>query len=1030
MKKRSKEKVNKFVKGSISILLAFLLSGVLSLGALLVEGSRYQEAKKQLEESSINSALSLLAYYDSDLESRFGLYGIDSETVSADVFLNYLLFNSDAMTDGVYSANNISQLYNVTSGTYELKYDLANYQVLKRQILEYEKYRAPLNVASEMLDIDKMLKELKENIEKAIPGLESMLDVCESVADIAEALKALYCLYKDVEQLQLMIKKGGEEDLGETINTWLGQGWEAVEGLFSDEEWPSYDPSYYQAFEAFKTAVNNKVQYMKNNPAPPEPGPKPTDDVAGLKRAYENTLANYEKAVLLKDILEEASDLSYYNENSIVDANTKIEDIIGDSITEDDLKKFNLTKNSTRNDLFVKLNAEIKAILGNGSEMQKFNEDEVQRVSGLLAGKITSLNGEVQSTYSAYDAANRKLQNWEAKKQKYDEYNQAISSYNTTINEKKTALSTVIGNVSKELGNYKSSLTDMTSAIDSANEALETINKVNNKDTSVDTDKAADIFTEIKSQILLVEEAKPDKGIQFLNEQKEKLNNLNVDSITASYNFDAEFTTGQLLDDNVYYMTKGAATLYCTEIAAVNLLQGMAEIIDIIKAMWGLIEIVQPLPYAHELGCVVELNDSTASILPSRINGGAGTTEVADSDDISEISAMLDEARDLLGSAYNSDINSVDPNNRLQEAELTAEISNRITRLSTNLASLTGSGDANNLFVNTNWLFVSTVFRLLNLIPTLIEIIEDLTFIGQRIEEAIQIIISSLGESLLINQYIVDEFPNRTTDKNDDNNNEEIKGWHGESRTWFPDNTKPVQTFSGAQVEYVIGGSTSEKTNQRQCFWSIFAIRALNNIFAVIGSDAMSIISACNIAAPLVFILWVYLESNLDMNLLLKDKEVPLIKTQIILSKAGLTNTWNSVKSAFKDIKKEDVGADELSFAAMKIDYVVEAISKNIPGLFKMKYKMKYKDYLWFFLFFTPNQTKVMRTADLIQMEMRYKDYYYDGKGLKFELQNLHTYVRCEAEGTFNSILPVISLSDNTLNGRGFKVRCVKYVGY
>ena len=93
MNKRRKEKVNKFVKGSISILLAFLLSGVLSLGALLVEGSRYQQARKQLEESSINSALSLLAYYDSDLESRFGLYGIDSETVSADVFLNYLLFH-------------------------------------------------------------------------------------------------------------------------------------------------------------------------------------------------------------------------------------------------------------------------------------------------------------------------------------------------------------------------------------------------------------------------------------------------------------------------------------------------------------------------------------------------------------------------------------------------------------------------------------------------------------------------------------------------------------------------------------------------------------------------------------------------------------------------------------------------------------------------------------------------------------------------------------------------------------------------
>ena len=157
MKRRRLDRINKFTKGSISIFLAFLLTGVLSLGAVLVEGSRYQDARKQLEEASVNSALSLLAYYDSDLMSRFGLYGVDAESVASDVFLEYLLFNSDNSSDGVYSANNISKLYNVTTGEYELKYDLANYQVLKRQILEYEKYRAPANAVSDMLDVDKLI---------------------------------------------------------------------------------------------------------------------------------------------------------------------------------------------------------------------------------------------------------------------------------------------------------------------------------------------------------------------------------------------------------------------------------------------------------------------------------------------------------------------------------------------------------------------------------------------------------------------------------------------------------------------------------------------------------------------------------------------------------------------------------------------------------------------------------------------------------------------------------------------------------
>lgn len=901
MNKRSKEKVNKFVKGSISILLAFLLSGVLSLGALLVEGSRYQQAKKQLEESSINSALSLLAFYDSDIESRFGLYGIDSKSVSADVFLNYLLFNSDCTADGVYSANNISQLYNVTSGTYELKYDLANYQVLKRQILEYEKYRAPLNLASEMLDIDKMIKELKKNIEKAIPGLENMLEVCGSVAEIAEAIKALYCLYKDVQQLQLTI--GRTDSLGDLSNQVFGQAWEAVEGLFSDKDWPSHDPTYDQAYSAFQTAVNNKVQYMKNNPAPPDPGPKPTD-------------------------------------------------------------------------------------------------------------------------------ADAKLAEWNKKNNALIEYNKKISGYNDEINTKKSELVKVIGVLTSELGSYKTSLTSVSSALDKADKALKDIK--NRNDTTVNTDTNPDIFSEIKSDIITPEIQKPDTGIAFLNAQKEKLNNLNADDINASYNFGSNFNKGQLFTDGAYFMSKGQATGFVGMLATINILKDLDQMIQILKAMWDLVKVMQPFPSTYNFDCVVELNSSTTSILPSKINGGAGTSESVDSVDIGEISAALDEAKELLGSGYLSDINSVDPNNRLQEAELSAEISRRIDNLSTNLNSLLSSDSASGLLGSSAlasanpWPFISTIFKLVTLLPTLIEIIDDIIFIAQHFEEAMQIIISSLGENLLLNQYIVDKFPNRTSDKNGDKFNKEISGYSGDKRQYFPDNNKAIQTFSGAQVEYVIGGSYSEKANQQKCFWSIFAIRALNNIFGVLTDEvAMNLIGACNIAAPLVFILWVYLESNIDMNMLVSGMEVPLIKSEIILSPQTLMDNVEKICTAFDDIDEDKAKEEELSHAAMKIDYTTQQLLSTdpLPGT----PKMKYQDYLWFYLFFTPNQTKVMRVADLMQMEMRFKK---QAKGTDFQMQNLHTYVRCEAEGTFNSILPVISLSNNTLNGRGFKVKCVKYVGY
>ena len=1021
MKKSSKEKVNKFVKGSISILLAFLLTGVLSLGALLVEGSRYQEAKKQLEESSLNSALSLLAFFDSDLESRFGLYGIDSETTSADAFLSYLLFNSDCTDGGVYDANNISQLYDVTSGTYELKYDLANYQVLKRQILEYEKYRAPLNMASEMLDIDKMIKELKKNIEKAIPGLEKMLDVCDSVVEIAEAIKALYCLYKDVQQLQMTI--GYTDSLGDMANQAAGIFWESVESLFSDEEWPSHDPTYDAAYNAFKTAVDNKVQYMKTTPVPPDPGPKPTDDVDGLYSTYQTALKKYETASLMLEMLEAAEELGYFDTNGIVDSSSKITDIFDENITETTVKdKLNLTKNSTRNEFVTALNNKIPSILSDSDKLTTFKSSDIEDLISSFESTIPGLQSDMQRKYSTYSAANARLTEWNQKNNAVIEYNEKISDYNEQINSTKSDLVTVIGVITGELGDYKTSLTSVTTALDKADAALKEIENSSNNVVE-DEDTEPGIFAEIKSNFITPEIQKPDNGITFLNAQKDKLNNLSADDIDASYNFSSNFNTGDLFIDGKYFMSKTAATGFVGMLAGLYVLEGMSELINILKAMWKLVKVLQPFPSTYNWDCNVNLNPSTTSILPSKINGGAGSNEASNSGDIADISAMLDEARSMLGAGYSGDLNLVDPNIRVPEAELSNELSTRITNLSNNLAKLMGSSTTESLIGNPVWPFISTIFKLIELIPTLIEIINDLIFVAQHFEEAVEIIISSLGENLLLNQYIIDEFPNRTSDKDGNKFNNEISGYSGDKRQYFPDNSKPVQTFSGAQVEYVIGGSYSEKQNQQNCFWSIFAIRAINNIFGVLtDSTVMELIGACNIAAPLVFILWVYLESNIDMNMLVSRMEVPLIKTEIILSPNTLMSNVEQIIGAFEDIDEEEAMEEELSFAAMKVDNVTKQLLST-DGFFKMKYD----NYLWFFLFFTPNQTKVMRVADLIQMEMRFKK---QSKGTNFQLQNLHTYVRCEAEGTFNSILPVLSLSDNSLNGRGFKVSCVKYVGY
>lgn len=1027
-KKITKQKFLKCANGSIAILMSFILTGILSVASLIVETIRYEEALQQLEESTINSALSILAYYDSDLADRFGLYGMDSESdsLTKETFLEYLMFNSDETDTGVYAGTELAQLYNVSSGTYELGYDLANYQVLKRQILEYEKYRGPINIAEDVLDTDEMLKKLKKNIEKAIPGLEEMLKICDSVSDIVDAVKKLYCLYKDVEQLQLTINSGGEEGAGEHINAIIGEGWELVENWFSGEEWPSHDPSYITAYNSFKTAVENKVQYMKDNQKPEDPGAKPTADVLALLQDYENAKSNYEQIEYLEILLLRAKELQYCNQEGIIQTDERISDIFNKDITEEELLLYSLDKNSNRITFFDTINSYIGSLLGADYVMENYSLTSVETALGTLNTKLKELKNSVSEKDQTYQKANMELRVWTAKNDALTTYNNSISTYDDEITSARDTLVEVIGVVAGELDSYKSSLTAISSSFDKAADALETIKEVNAGNHVISESEGENIFSKLQEEYITKEENKPIQGLAFLYEQKQKLEGLKTEDITESYVFSKNFSTGDLLHDSGYYMTKGVATIFCSEIAGYNLFENLTEFTSIFTAMWELVNVLQPLPCMFSWDCKVELNSSTTDILPSKINDESGTFSSFNATDISEITQELNSASSLLGNVYDSDINLVDPNVRIEEAEFTQEVSDRITRLSNNLSAFVINTKVGSLMSAPVAVFIVVIVQFYEIVTTLVEIVEDIIFVCKNFEKVIEVVLSSLGNNILLNQYAIDMFPNRTT-----KNNSDISGYAGAERTWTPDNTLPVQTFSGAHVEYIIGGSNSEISNQIACFWRIFVIRVIDNIAAILMDvGAMEIISACNIFAPLVFILWLYLESNIDTNLLISGQEVPLIKTEIFLSptikKDGddwtvFVKELEDLKVIFKDIDKNGKLEDEWSYAALKIEYLKKEFF-DIGG----EFKMEYKDYLWFFMLLIPSETKVMRMADLIQMEMRYKKL---KTGDDFQLKNVYTYVRCESKATLNTILPVVSLGDNQFNGK-IMLRSVKYVGY
>ena len=210
--------------------------------------------------------------------------------------------------------------------------------------------------------------------------------------------------------------------------------------------------------------------------------------------------------------------------------------------------------------------------------------------------------------------------------------------------------------------------------------------------------------------------------------------------------------------------------------------------------------------------------------------------------------------------------------------------------------------------------------------------------------------------------------------------------------------------FVSAAIEYVFGGSGSEASNQETAWEHILAIRFIYNLYAVLNdSSSFNPDSMYSVAAHMA---WAYYESVTDMELLTDGKSVPLNNSRMILP----VNNPDVVVAAFSSLDR----MESLSALAYTPD------SANA---------FSYIDMIDIALWFVPNSEKVMRCADLMQLEMRYREKYVDKTSPVFLMSEQNTYCRIFTKGKLNSALPVISLSSSgTLDG--LEITSTKYVGY
>ncbi len=373
--------------------------------------------------------------------------------------------------------------------------------------------------------------------------------------------------------------------------------------------------------------------------------------------------------------------------------------------------------------------------------------------------------------------------------------------------------------------------------------------------------------------------------------------------------------------------------------------------------------------------CKVTLAASDVALLPS-VTGTVSAD--APSEDITTINNALADANAVLGSEGNS------------------------------LSYLNGTGTTE-IDVNLNVDFVSDVVLKLKDISTAENIATDgrqlvssTRALAQGINNAINMLNSDREGNVLLNSYIAEYFSNR---------NNRISTYTAPAKGTTIDGSMSNASFASACVEYVFGGDASETINQYAAYEYIQAIRLINNLYSVLTNSTS--FNANNLYSVAAHVAWANYESIVDMELLtVYNVSVPFNKNNMILN---ITNP-GSVTSAF--------GSKNTANAMNALGYH-NGTNFTIPGA----NSFSYKDSLALALWFVPNSQKLLRVADLIQIEMRYKEAHVDNKSATFLMSGQNTFCRIKCIGRFNSVLPTLSLGSGQ-STKGAEIQSIKYAGY
>ncbi len=339
------------VKGSVSLILIFVMFPLLTQATMIVDASRINSAKTAVSGAGDLAMNAALSQYDRALQDVYGLFAVSGDDIGSlqDAFEAYfgntlqgMLTGTDSTTmeyidqltsgvvDGIFGNENISDedmVNHLAMNTIDLtikannQSTLGNPAVMKGQIVEYMKYKAPLMFTTSILDQMNALGSSKAQSDAVQAQVEytETLDSLQSSCDAArksidtynDSVVALNTAAGEPNKVSVMFADGGtvKSELTSATNNML-----YYRNIY-DKYWTGDNPIYsYSAVESaissqpapatYSLAENSSGEYTgKLNDGTPVTYSKTNDDLFYLlnERMRSDNNENSTATSLVKD---------------------------------------------------------------------------------------------------------------------------------------------------------------------------------------------------------------------------------------------------------------------------------------------------------------------------------------------------------------------------------------------------------------------------------------------------------------------------------------------------------------------------------------------------------------------------------------------------------------------------------------------------------------------------------------------------------------------------------------------------------